>query len=235
MTKKAGYYIVQKNLEKMIVMGDYEVGDMLPSENKLADEYKLSRMTIRHALRNLEVDGLIYRQKGKGSFVGSKRKEFRLGFSLGFSEVMKSKSIDFSTEIIQKPIIQNWEKDIDWILNEKEKEAGCIHFSRNRIINGKPIMVEFAYVSNIGLQKFCSQPFINGSFFDTLFINYDIEIQDPKQKFKAILATPELAKRFNIEINSPLLQINRKIATSKPNLFIYSLLYFDTSQHSFES
>lgn len=235
MAKQAGYTKVQKDLEKMIIMGDYDIGDMLPSENKLAEEYSLSRMTIRHALKNLEVDGLIYRKKGKGSFVGSRRKEFRLGFSLGFSEVMKSKNIEFETVFVQVPIVTTWGEKFEWELSKDEIDAGCIYFSRDRVINGKIIMSELAFVSNIGLDNFCDTPFVNGSFFDTLIINYNIEIINPVQKFKAILATPELAKRFNVEIGSPLLEVLRRITTSNPRLFVYSFLYFDTSEYSFES
>ena len=100
---KIGYKKVQKDLKKSIMDGTYGVGDMLPSENTLAKQHSLSRMTIRHALKNLEIEGLIYRQKGKGSFVGFKRKSIELLSIKGFTEIMKRKQLEFDTVFIQKP------------------------------------------------------------------------------------------------------------------------------------
>ena len=40
-------------LEQQIVQGDYQPGDLLPSENQLVETYNVSRETIRKALDNL--------------------------------------------------------------------------------------------------------------------------------------------------------------------------------------
>lgn len=57
-------------LEKMKKSGD---GDILPSQNELADKFKVNHLTVRKALENLEHDGLIYRIHGKGTFVRKKQ------------------------------------------------------------------------------------------------------------------------------------------------------------------
>lgn len=43
-------------------------GNQLPSENMLAEEFKISRHTVRKALSDLENEGLIYREQGRGTF-----------------------------------------------------------------------------------------------------------------------------------------------------------------------
>lgn len=45
--------------------------DRLPSENELAKQFKVSRITVKNALSELTESGLIYRVQGKGSFVSS--------------------------------------------------------------------------------------------------------------------------------------------------------------------
>lgn len=44
-------------------------GDRVPSENDLASQFGVSRITVKNALDNLVKEGLIYRIQGKGTFV----------------------------------------------------------------------------------------------------------------------------------------------------------------------
>jgi GntR family transcriptional regulator len=56
-------------LVRQIRSGAYPPGTLLPPENQLAAEYKVSRATIRSALDQLEALGLITRRQGIGTFV----------------------------------------------------------------------------------------------------------------------------------------------------------------------
>ena len=56
-------------LEQQIVQGDYQPGDLLPSENQLVETYNVSRETIRKALNLLINAGYIQKKQGKGSIV----------------------------------------------------------------------------------------------------------------------------------------------------------------------
>ncbi|MBB6734840.1 GntR family transcriptional regulator [Cohnella sp. CBP 2801] len=49
--------------------GKYGIGDRVPSEKELADEYNVSRITSKKALEWLSADGWIVRRPGRGSFV----------------------------------------------------------------------------------------------------------------------------------------------------------------------
>ena len=235
MINQIGYIRVQKDLRKSIVKGEYIIGDLLPSENKLSQQYGLSRMTIRNALKNLETEGLIYRHQGKGSIVEYKQKSIELLSIKGFTEVMKGKEVDISTVFIQKPEIKKWNKNFYWDLGESELKTGSIHFSRIRVMQEKSIMFEDTYLTNISLQKFCSTPFVNNSLFDTLLVNHDIEIIDVTQKFRAISASKELAKRLDLKEGAPVLEIIRKLSTSKSGLYIYSFAYCNTDDFTIET
>jgi GntR family transcriptional regulator len=56
-------------LTNQIANGEYRVGDKLPTEGDLADYFGMSRVTIRIALDVLERQGLIVRQRGRGTFL----------------------------------------------------------------------------------------------------------------------------------------------------------------------
>lgn len=58
-------------LRALIADGLWRDGDQLPNEAKLSEMLGVSRITIRHALRNLEEWGLLKREQGRGTFVRS--------------------------------------------------------------------------------------------------------------------------------------------------------------------
>jgi GntR family transcriptional regulator len=61
--------LVAEALQRVISEKTYKPGDQLPSENQLVAKYGASRPTIRRALRELELRGLIKTRQGKGRFV----------------------------------------------------------------------------------------------------------------------------------------------------------------------
>lgn len=56
-------------IRHLILSGEWLPGSRLPSEAELRDRLQISRGTIRQSLQNAEVEGLIERVPGKGSFV----------------------------------------------------------------------------------------------------------------------------------------------------------------------
>ncbi len=64
---------LKNDLIKAIEAGNLVPGDIIPSENLLAEEYKMSRSSVRSALDELQNSGLIEKRPGKGSFVCDQR------------------------------------------------------------------------------------------------------------------------------------------------------------------
>lgn len=70
---------VQDYLEAQIANGVLKPGDKLPTERALADEFGLSRNTIRRVLRVLEERGKITRMIGRGTFVAGREPKLPRG------------------------------------------------------------------------------------------------------------------------------------------------------------
>ena len=76
------YQRVYEDLSDRIASGLYPRGAALPSEQKLGAEFGVSLITIRRALHELALDGLIERRQGIGNFV---RERPRNGVVVGLS------------------------------------------------------------------------------------------------------------------------------------------------------
>jgi len=60
---------VVTQIHELIREGKLKAGDQLPSERELSETFKVSRTSVREALRTLETKGLIISRTGMGNFV----------------------------------------------------------------------------------------------------------------------------------------------------------------------
>lgn len=74
---KVGEQVFQQ-LKAILINGEWRPGDKVPSENELAEQFDVSRITVRQALQRLGALGLIETRRGEGSFV----KEINVGNSM---------------------------------------------------------------------------------------------------------------------------------------------------------
>ena len=63
------YQRIRDHLFDHIRGGDWSPGDRLPSEHDLKEQFGVSRMTVRRALRELVDEGYVSRVVGAGTYV----------------------------------------------------------------------------------------------------------------------------------------------------------------------
>lgn len=68
------YIQLLDKLQLLIVSGNLEIGERLPSVRDLALEYKVNPNTVQKALQELESMGLIYTERTNGKFVTNDKK-----------------------------------------------------------------------------------------------------------------------------------------------------------------
>ena len=89
-------------LRARILDGEYPQDSQMPSESELGALFKVSRITVRQALGDLQKEGLIFKVHGKGSFV-SQPKAFQNVTSLqGFAEAMSESGHEIVNRVLQK-------------------------------------------------------------------------------------------------------------------------------------
>lgn len=59
----------------LIRQGVLQHGARLPSERSLADQFKVSRSSVREAIRSLELQGLVVSKRGAGTFINTENLE----------------------------------------------------------------------------------------------------------------------------------------------------------------
>jgi GntR family transcriptional regulator, arabinose operon transcriptional repressor len=69
MSKQPLYKNIEHAIKEKILNGEYKPGSRLLSETEMTDLYKVSRITIRNAMNNLESENFVERIRGKGTYV----------------------------------------------------------------------------------------------------------------------------------------------------------------------
>ena len=95
------YYQLETLLRKKIESGDFTADAPLPSEDALANEYNVSRITVRQAMASLEQDGLIVRKRGKGTFISPNAAPLKLPRYTGSIEDLVLMGKRTSTEVLE--------------------------------------------------------------------------------------------------------------------------------------
>ena len=224
------YRVLYELLRKQIVDGIYREGDLLPSENELCNVHNLTRPTVRQALSTLMHEGFIRKHQGKGSIVHKLPKGIGILSIAGTTSAIGIQNL--KSAILVKPVVIPWDKDFFFRLSTLEMESGCIYMERLRFFNQIPIFYDVNYIPNINLARFTLRSFENKSLFEILRSVYQIEIKGGEQKLRAIKADTKVAGYLNIIENAPVLHLERKFETNRPDFFIYSSIICNTTDQA---
>ncbi|MGI6340225.1 MAG: GntR family transcriptional regulator [Bacteroidales bacterium] len=217
-------------LRRQILDNIYSEGDMLPSENELCSLYGMTRPTVRQALANLANDGFIKKKQGKGSFIHRFPREIGILSVSGTTSAVGDRNL--RTRIIVKPHLIPWPDDFMFPLTGLEKESGCIHMERLRLVEKDPVFYDISYIARINLPRFTSRKFEDRSLFAILRNHYNVEIKGGEQRIRAIKAPGKISRYLRLAKDQAVLHLERKMETNVDGLFLYSSIYCNTGKYS---
>lgn len=189
------------------IRNNMEVGDLLPSERKLAEIYDMSRTTVRLALNNLENKGYISTQHGKGSFVIDHHKTLiNLSEMYSFTDQMQDIGKKPETILLDFSIISNpdeLKKDI--YKNEKK----LIKLIRLRSADKLPMLYEESYLPFSKFKDISEEEINRRALYDIFFEDYNQVVKLAQEEFFADIVSKKVAEHLKIDTNSPILKISR--------------------------
>ena len=119
-------------------------GDALPTEADLCARFDVSRMTVRQAVQELVVAGLVDRQRGRGTFVAARPMHRRPGVFLSFTEEMARRGMSATSRLVSAGVAAARPEELaDLRLADG---ADVVRIERVRLADGVPIAFEDAAV-----------------------------------------------------------------------------------------
>jgi len=194
-------------LRAQISSGAWRPGDMLPTETSLLDQYQVSRATVRRALDALVQEGLIYRERGRGTFVSHPTVQQGLVRIVSFTEDMRQRGLEPSTEVLSANLIPA-NGDLAKVL---DIEAGdeLARIERLRLADGGPMSIETSYLVHQHCPGILQHDYAHNPLRETLERAYGVRIERATQAIRAVSASVEIADRLSIQPTSAVLYIER--------------------------
>ena len=202
------YQIVQAIRESIADLEEPDVNEKiaLPSEPELSSLFSVNRGTIRHALQVLEREGLVYREKGKGTFVRRRRVEMDLSYLCSTTEDIRSRGWEPGTEVISVDKVVP-RTHIQASLNLPEGSKVWEIF-RSRSANGESISLQRAFFPVV-LMPDLKEKNLRGSFYNIWKESYNIHPHEGEQTIRTRPATEEEASLLAIDEDAPIFEITR--------------------------
>ncbi|HBF5149284.1 trehalose operon repressor [Clostridioides difficile] len=213
------FYEIYLDLEKDIRNNVYAIGELLPTEVKLAQKYQVSRETIRKAQTLLLEKGFIQKKQGKGAIVLDINKfEIEGAGLISFDELQRNKNLDTEIDVLKnKKEIMPLEicKKLD--IDTKTK---VISVERLRKINGEAVILDkdyfiFEIIPEIPLMA------VQSSIFNYIEKNLELKIGYANREVTVNPATEEDKLLLDIGIDTHVVVIRSEVYLEDTRLFQY--------------
>ena len=215
---------LMRSLREAILSGKLRNGTKIPTEEELHQAFGLSRPVIRQAYKQLLDEHLIYRQKGKGSFV--KQKEFHYGLLasiLPLSEKIRLHGLQPSTiELERKIIVCDGQ-----ILSDFPCPKGTRMLMTKRLYKGDDQILFYMEMYR-SLDLFPELEHIDPKTISiTKFIeeNYGYHIDYAKRNIFAVVLNDELCKHFELPSGAPGFKLDTVSYTHDSQVVEFSIAY----------
>ncbi|PRO67198.1 GntR family transcriptional regulator [Alkalicoccus urumqiensis] len=209
------YYQLAEQIKGRIHRGELAPGDVLPSERDFAEQYDISRMTVRQAITSLVNEGLLYRRKGTGTFVSEPKIEQAVGGLTSFTEDMRSRGLEPASRMLHFGEVPA-PGDVALILGIAEGD-NVIEMRRIRLADNVPMALETTWLHPSVVHGLTEKE-AESSLYSYLEETLGLIIGRAEQALEASLVMPEEADILGVEKGAPVLSIERRtyLADDRP-------------------
>lgn len=228
------YLQIERILTEQISQGILNPGDPIPSETGLAEQYQVSRMTARKAVDYLVRQGVVERQRGRGTFICHPTQELKMALPLdshfAFSEVASKLNFPINNKVI------HLEKVVapTHVANELGIEPGTQvwYMKRLRLVGEVPFVFECSYMQAEPLFADLTIDDLNRSKYQYL-LSKGQSVKGSKKQIKAELPSEEVRVLLGLKRDEPVLFARSigLLASGAP--FEVSDIYYNQEHYTF--
>ncbi|NVK25810.1 MAG: histidine utilization repressor [Gammaproteobacteria bacterium] len=209
-----------------IETGQWQENDLVPSENKLASDFSVSRMTARRALEELSARGVLTRTKGSGTYVGSLKSQGSMFEIRDIADEIKERGHDYQAILVELDDIEA----IAPIAIALGVEIGSrvYHSVIVHNENGKPVQVEERFINKTLVPDYLQQDFNTMSPHE--YLAKVAPLTEARHTIEAISPTAQVCEWLQLYNEEPCLQLIRR-TSSKHGVVCFARIIYPGSSY----
>lgn len=202
------YHQLKTLILREIETGRWKPDEQLPSEAQLSARFRVSKITVRQALRELASLGWVRREQGRGTFVQRLALEEGPRKLTSFTGEMRDHGFVASSQVLDKGIIAAPADVAAKLRLEPADPVFCLR--RLRLADGVPMGIQTAYLSMDMVPGIDEISFDGASLYDVLRRRYNLQPVTAKETFVAVAVNSEEAGLLRVPTGSPALAAERE-------------------------
>ena len=201
------YYQIQQRFLEQIRTGVFKPGQTLPSEQEIAEQLGVSRMTGRQALKSLRDLGVTYSVRGKGTFVSGIKLEKDFRQVTSFTEEMQARGLRPKSKVLRFELAEADEEAASALHLLPREEV--LSLRRIRFADLSPMGIEWSRIPHRVCPDLIKTFDTRTSLYETLAQRYGIRMTIADEIVEAGLAGAEEARLLGITKKSPVFLFTR--------------------------
>lgn len=194
-------------LKEKINQGDWRPGEQIPSEPDLCATYEVSRTVVRQALREIEMERLIVRRKGKGTFVAEPKITESLVQKLtGFYQDMVDRGYQPRTTVLLQEVVPASAKVAEYL--HLEPGTRVFQIERLRFVDNEPIVLVTTYIPYSLCPRLADYDLSDQSLYAVLEKEFGLVISHGRRTIEAGQANARESQLLNVEELDPMLLLD---------------------------
>lgn len=215
------YEKIANTIRERIREGLYPVDSLVPDQVTLSKEFEVSRMTVKRAMDILELEGLIFRRRGAGTFVKKTALSEGLTANLmdyeGLTKQLKGQKVksqiisfklDFPDEQVQEKLM------ID-------KHDPIYKIIRLRLVEDKPYILEHT-IMNANLIPGINEEILHNSVYQYIHDDLKLEFSGAYRTIHADKSSEYDQEYLECKVEDPVLEIIQVVYLEDGTPFEYS-------------
>lgn len=196
------YGQVEMLLRGWIDAGLLNPGDQVPSEAELAAGLGISRMTARHALDVLVMNGQLYRRAGKGTFVAGPKQPY-LGITHSFSAELGEMGYQVRSVLLDIELVQPPRRAAAELRLPPGQLA--VRVRRLRFVQDEPVAIGTAYLDGCYADAVRAQDHETVPHLEVMRRATGLTVVSSNASIEAVLARYDEAELLQVPPGAPLL------------------------------
>ena len=228
------YAQVRALLTGRISAGEWQPGQLIPSEMRLAQELQVSQGTVRKAIDELVAANVLARQQGKGTFVATHDTHRALFHFFHIVGNDGNKALPAS-HVVSCRRRRATSREMSALALAPGTRV--IEIERIRYLNDRPtiretIVVPTGLFADLGKSRRCDLP---NTLYELYEHRYGITIHRAEERLRAVAANAKDAELLEIASGAPLLEVERTALTLDGTPVELRVSRCDTRDHHYYS